>query len=268
MLDIDRRRDIAVRSRALGATWLSLSLHASAALLILILGGPRTVSDQALSVGRKQAPLMLWLERHGPIRGGGGHGDRTREPTPRAERLGNARFTVPPRTSHSLDDRTAREPPVQTISIPAVPEASGVREIPGVPLEVSLVGVSAGGPGVGRGAGDGDGTGLNRGFGRNTGGGLPGAGANASSPELIKAVRPNYTSPALQAGVRGIVLLDAVVMPDGSVGEVKIVRSLDRAFGLDEEAIKAVKQWRFRPGTRAGDPIAMLVSVEMLFELR
>jgi protein TonB len=81
-------------------------------------------------------------------------------------------------------------------------------------------------------------------------------------------VRPNYTNAALQARVRGLVVLDAVVLPDGSVGEVKIVRSLDQRFGLDEEAIKAVKQWRFRPARRAGGPIAMLVSVEMMFELR
>ena len=81
-------------------------------------------------------------------------------------------------------------------------------------------------------------------------------------------MRPNYTSPALQARVQGVVVMDAVVLPDGSVGEVKIVRSLDGRFGLDEEALKAVKQWRFRPAARAGRPIAMLVSVEMMFELR
>ena len=62
--------------------------------------------------------------------------------------------------------------------------------------------------------------------------------------------------------------MDAIVLPDGSVGAVKIVRSLDPRFGLDQEAMKAVKQWRFRPAARGGKPIAMLVSVEMLFELR
>lgn len=149
-----------------------------------------------------------------------------------------------------------------------MPEASGLREIPGAVSEVTLVNVSTRGPGAGQGAGDGEGSGLDRGFGRNQGGGPPGSGGNASSPELIRQVRPNYTSPALQARVQGLVVMDAVVLPDGSVGEVKIVRSLDRTFGLDDEAIKAVKQWRFRPGMRAGDPIPMLVSVEMMFELR
>jgi protein TonB len=104
--------------------------------------------------------------------------------------------------------------------------------------------------------------------GGNIGGGRRGPGGSLVSPEVIKQVRPNYTSSALQARVRGLVIMDAVVLADGSVGDVKVVRSLDRTFGLDDEAIKAVKQWRFRPGKRSGDPVPMMVSVEMVFELR
>jgi TonB family protein len=46
------------------------------------------------------------------------------------------------------------------------------------------------------------------------------------------------------------------------------VRSLDSTFGLDQEAIKAAKQWRFRPGTRFGEPVAVLVTIELTFTLR
>ena len=67
---------------------------------------------------------------------------------------------------------------------------------------------------------------------------------------------------------QGVVELEAIVLPDGSVGEVRIVRSLDSVFGLDQEAIKAVKQWRFVPGTRLGQPVAVLVGVELQFTLR
>jgi len=62
--------------------------------------------------------------------------------------------------------------------------------------------------------------------------------------------------------------LEAVVLPDGSVGDVQITRSLDRTFGLDNEAIKAVKQWRFAPGTRLGQPVPVLVTIELTFTLR
>ena len=62
--------------------------------------------------------------------------------------------------------------------------------------------------------------------------------------------------------------MEAVVMPDGSIGEVRIIRSLDRNLGLDEQAIKAVKRWRFRPATRLGKAIPIFVSIEMTFSLR
>jgi protein TonB len=88
--------------------------------------------------------------------------------------------------------------------------------------------------------------------------------ATALAPERVPAWAPG-TAAALAVGV---VEMEAVVMPDGSVGRVKITRSLDRAFGLDEEAIKAVKQWRFRPGMLKGQPVAVIVNVELTFTLR
>jgi outer membrane biosynthesis protein TonB len=47
-----------------------------------------------------------------------------------------------------------------------------------------------------------------------------------------------------------------------------VVRSLDNTFGLDQEAIKAAKQWRFRPGTRLGEPVPVLITIELAFTLR
>ena len=79
---------------------------------------------------------------------------------------------------------------------------------------------------------------------------------------------PKYTAEAMRAKVQGIVLVEAVVLPDGSVGDVTIVRSLDRNFGLDDEAINAAKQWRFQPGMRFGEPVAVLVTIELSFTLR
>jgi outer membrane biosynthesis protein TonB len=46
------------------------------------------------------------------------------------------------------------------------------------------------------------------------------------------------------------------------------VRSLDSVFGLDLEAIKAARQWRFRPGTRLGEPVSVPVTIELDFVLR
>ena len=60
----------------------------------------------------------------------------------------------------------------------------------------------------------------------------------------------------------------ALVLADGTVGEVRIARSLDPVFGLDREAMRAVKAWTFAPATRGGTPISMWVSIELTFTLR
>ena len=72
----------------------------------------------------------------------------------------------------------------------------------------------------------------------------------------------------MRARIQGLVTMEAVVMPDGSVGDIRVTRSLDQQFGLDKEAIKTVKQWRFRPGLRLGQPVPVLIVIEMSFTLR
>jgi len=72
----------------------------------------------------------------------------------------------------------------------------------------------------------------------------------------------------MRAKVQGTVLLECVVQKDGSVGDVQVIRSLDSTFGLDQEAIKAAKAWRFAPGTRLGEPVPVLITIELTFTLR
>jgi periplasmic protein TonB len=73
---------------------------------------------------------------------------------------------------------------------------------------------------------------------------------------------------AMRARIYGVVVMECVVLADGSLGEMRIVKSLDTRFGLDEQAIKAVKQWRFRPGRRLGEAVPVLVTIEVSFTLR
>ncbi len=63
-------------------------------------------------------------------------------------------------------------------------------------------------------------------------------------------------------------LLEAVVQKDGHVGDVIVVRSIDQTFGLDQEAVNAAKEWQFVPGTRMGEPAAVVVTIELSFILR
>ena len=87
-------------------------------------------------------------------------------------------------------------------------------------------------------------------------------------PTLVNEVKPNYTRDALQAKIQGVVELECVVLVDGTVGDVRVVGSLDKTYGLDEQAVEAAKKWRFKPGTKDGKPVPVLIHLEMSFALR
>lgn len=93
----------------------------------------------------------------------------------------------------------------------------------------------------------------------------PGGGVTA--PKVTKEIRVSYTPDALRAKVQGSVALEAVVRADGTVGDVRVVRSLDRRYGLDDEAVKALKQWQFTPGQKDGVAVPVVVEVEMTFTI-
>jgi protein TonB len=166
--------------------------------------------------------------------------------------------------------------PVARLNIPVLEMSAaqasilGAIEPPTGPPSTSQGPGSRGGSGTGNGVGDGPGDGSGLGPGKNGGAGdgafQPGNGV--TRPILVREVKPAYTSDAMRARLQGSVFLQCLVRPDGSVGDVKIIRSLDSTFGLDLEAIKAARQWRFRPGTRLGEPVPVLVTIQLEFSLR
>ena len=87
-------------------------------------------------------------------------------------------------------------------------------------------------------------------------------------PVVVSEVKPDYTPEAKQQRIQGTVELSVVVNDDGTVGEVKVTKSLDDTYGLDAQAVIAMKKWKFRPGTKDGKPVAVRVDVEMSFKLR
>ena len=93
-------------------------------------------------------------------------------------------------------------------------------------------------------------------------------GPGVAMPTVIREVKPDYTPEAKKAGIQGLVEMSVVVKDDGTVGEVKVTKSLDQKYGLDDQAVMAMKKWLFRPGTKEGKPVAVRVSVEMTFTLK
>ena len=205
---------------------------------------------------------IVWLSEPGPG-GGGGGGNKMPDPPKPAEivkpKVAPAPIPVP--------TPVQEPPPVEQLTIPlqtldAAVTTPGSIESTQVSNSLSL------GSGTGTGAGPGQGSGIGPGVGGGTGGGAYRPGNGVQLPRPLREVKPQYTADAMRAKVQGTVLLECVVMPDGTVGKVEVVRSLDSAFGLDQEAIKAAKQWRFEPGTRFGEPVAVLVTIELTFTLR
>ncbi len=99
-------------------------------------------------------------------------------------------------------------------------------------------------------------------------------GNGVSAPTVVSQVKPDYTPQAQAARIQGSVLMDIVVLADGAVGDVAVERSLDTMFGLDEQAVKAMKrvdiqagnegrQGRRRACSRRDDVHAEMTSVRL-----
>jgi protein TonB len=266
-----------VRRSFSGAFGLSAVTHAAIFVLIAFITARMpdpTASRQTPSAGIGE---IIWIPRPGPGGGGGGGGVRTPAPPRRVEAPGVDRSTVRPRVDIPPQPQQAAEPPTEpVVEIEAVPTAAGITELPGVITSMPSASISLG-PGTGGGAGSGrqggigpgDGGGYGPGQDRGSGGGPYQPGANGVTfPRLIGEVVPTYTNAALQARVQGTVELNAVVRADGRVGDVWVVRSLDRTFGIDDEAVRTVKQWRFEPATLNGKPVPVVVPIELRFTIR
>ena len=208
---------------------------------------------------------IVWLAEPGPG-GGGGGGNSMPEPPKPAEVPGREEVTVPEIEPEPTPEPTPEEPLVERLNIPALLLAAATEISPGV-VESDQVSESTGSGGR-SGAGSGEGSGLELGTGGGVGGGVYRPGSGVINPRILREVKPQYTADAMRAKVQGTVLLECVVLADGTVGRIDVVKSLDPTFGLDQEAVKAARQWRFQPGTRFGEPVAVLVTIELTFTLR
>jgi TonB family protein len=130
------------------------------------------------------------------------------------------------------------------------------------------------GPGIDDGAGGKKGTGNGPengpGLGPKQGGNdLPlRPGPGLTNPTLISSAKPSYTAEAMLRRIRGVVALECVIARNGSVDSCTVIESLDRVFGLDEEAIKAARQFRFTPGRKDGQPVPVFVRIEIRFNMQ
>ncbi len=199
-------------------------------------------------------------------RNGGGGGDR--DPLPASH--GN-----PPRAS--LDPQLAPPTVIVPKEMPRLPAPDTVMVAPDVPMpQGGQIGdplsqfskVLSGGPGGPNGVGRGCCNGIGDSTGPGVGDGPPGIypmGKGMTAPQVIFNPEPSFSDEARKAKAQGIVLLMLVVGKDGHPYDIRVRQTL--GMGLDEKAIEAVKNWRFRPATLNGQPVATQIAVQVDFHL-
>jgi protein TonB len=256
----------------------SLASHMAivAVLLLAMRAGKGSVGIAVQS--EPPMPRMVWLPEPGPGGGGGGGGKSEKDPPRQAKLPGHDTVTVPAARPRSLNSAPAtdEQPPVPQLVIPVATLAASTELLPGAiqappgPPTLSHGPGTDGGLGTGHGTGDGPGWGPGLGPGRD--GGMDGdvfrPGNGVTMPIEIQKGTPRYTTDAMRARIQGSITVECVVQTNGVCTKIHVTRSFDPAFGLDQEAIKAAAQWRFRPGTRRGEPVPVLVTMEIAFALR
>jgi TonB family protein len=270
-----------VQKRGPGAATASALVHAAAVVLIVLGLNYHPTATTEVKLVTPTPKGIIWVAQEGPGGGGGGGGNQMKAPPRKAELKGKDVMTVPvakpvpalemPKPQPKPADPL---PEVPQLNIPAKLMAQGnisvvgtLDGVPGGDSRGSGTGTGAG-TGSGSGIGSGSGSGLGDGWGGGTGGGAYRPGSGVTIPRVLREVKPAYTADAMRAKIQGTAVVEAVVLQDGTVGDVQIVKSLDSAFGLDEEAKKAARQWRFVPGTKNGQPVPVLVTIELMFTLR
>jgi periplasmic protein TonB len=168
---------------------------------------------------------------------------------------------VPPKAPPLQEPKIKIDPTIevqQDVKMPSSLPQIGVANSP-------IIGPFSGGGGHGTGLGSGNGSGLGPGSGGNTGGGPRRIGGGVSAPQLIFSVEPEFSEEARKAKVAGNVLVNLWVDTNGMPSHVHVIRGV--GMGLDEKAVEAVKQYKFKPAMENGKPVLVELNVEVNFQI-
>jgi len=247
--------------RGLGSTWLAMGVHAAAILLVGVLMTRsvrfETQVKEASMIALDAPPPVAPPKR---IAMGGGGGQPGAAPVSKG---------APPRFSPQqiLAPKVSVVAPKLAVepTIDVDPNLKMATNMPNIGLaNAPAIGVSMGN-GNGNGLGGGDGNGMGPGSGGNTGGGVRQIGGGVSAPQLVYKPEAEYSEEARKAKAMGDVLVELIVDEKGNVTRARVVQGM--GMGLDEKALEAVRQYRFRPAMENGRPVKVEVNVEIDFHI-
>jgi protein TonB len=245
------------------ATASAIVIYAALILLFFLWGARKlhemSVQKQAQIIALTNPPPMPPAK---DVMGGGG-GQRGATPVTQGHLPKFADTQITPPKAPPLEEPKIRMPD-PTIEVQKNLQMAN-NTMPNIGLPNSpLVGTSMGN-GSGSGLGSGNGSGLGNGTGGGFGGGLRHIGGGVSEPVLTYKVDPEFSEEARKAKFMGIVLVNLIVDSNGMPQNVHVLRGV--GMGLDEKAVEAVKQYRFKPAREAGKPVAVELNVEVNFQI-
>lgn len=248
-------------------------VHGLAIMVLWSLGGKvaPTLSPARNAPFFLPADLLDAIKLVQPERGGGGGGDgsKTVASLGKLAPFAPQQFAPPVAVPRAEDPQLEVEPtllgPPQVI-LPS-PNLTVWGDLHGVP------GPPSNGTGSDGGIGSGDHGGVGPGSGPGAGPGKDGGFTNAtihvisgpSPPIVIWQVEPEFTDEARKAKYQGTVEISIIVDADGRVRDPRVVRPV--GMGLDERALEAIKQWKFKPGMKDGRAVPVLAQIQVTFRL-
>ena len=205
--------------------------------------------------------------------GGGGGGDRSIVEANKGKLPEKAKDTITPPQPQTIDKPKLPDPPTinvqkniqlpDNMNMPMI----GMKESANVTLASAGSGNGAGmGTGSGGGMGPGGGNGYGPGYGGNAGGGVYQVGGRISAPEVVHSVEAEFSDEARRAKYQGVCLISLIVDAQGNPQNIRVARAL--GMGLDEKAIEAIRQYKFRPAMKDGKTaVPVMITIEVDFRL-
>ncbi|MBV8630951.1 MAG: energy transducer TonB [Silvibacterium sp.] len=214
-------------------------------------------------------PLTMKMNQSMGGGGGGGAHDLVEASKGKLPKMAKTQIT-PPQIIKNDNPKLAVEPTIVMPQQVKLPDANmpnvGVPQSPQVALASQGPGSGSGfGTGRGGGIGSGNGNGVGPGEGGGYGGGLMRPGGGVSAPQVIYSVDPEFSDEARRAKYQGICVVSVIVDAQGNPRNVRVVRPL--GMGLDEKAVEAVRQYKFKPAYYQGHPVPVEVNIEVNFRI-
>jgi protein TonB len=264
-----------IATHNLRTSLFSLSAHAAGAALILLLLNasrarlvePKNLTVTSIDVSPYVPQTLKTAQAMGGGGGGGNHelADASKGKLPKFDKV---QITPPQKTLLEKPEL----PVPATVVMPDIkmPDANlpnlGIPQSNQVALASQGQGSGSGfGNGAGGGLGSGSGDGIGPGSGGGTGGGIYHPGGGVLAPQVILAPDPEFSDEARRAKYQGICVVALIVDAQGNPQHVRVVRPL--GMGLDEKAVKAVRQYKFKPAMYHGHPVPVEVNVEVNFRI-